>query len=308
MNINEIDERKKKLKKLIRDYWIDYLEKREDKYWENCSNGKNVVVKPSIPIVWFGNIDKYFSSDLRIVTIGLNPSDNEFPNGTFSRFQAAEDLADYDISDDYCINKLFNSYNKYFDKAVQKKLDKNIKRKKDKKLGEHEGPCSWFMNGFEKNVFEVFPEISVSYGYNIAKNTAIHIDFQTALATNPTWSKLKSKQQTLLNESGRKLYKKLFEILDPHIMLFSQAPEYLDFFIKDESKVISEKISEPLKKYKNGRMAVRNSYSISGKLFIFGTYSGTSTFGMAHEGEAGKKDRENASAIFHKMINDYKTW
>ena len=39
------------------------------------------VVEPSIPIIWFGDIYKYFKErdhNLRIVSVGLNPSDNEF--------------------------------------------------------------------------------------------------------------------------------------------------------------------------------------------------------------------------------------
>jgi hypothetical protein len=38
----------------------------------------NKVLKPSIPILYFGDLDAYHSSDLRVLTVGSNPSDTEF--------------------------------------------------------------------------------------------------------------------------------------------------------------------------------------------------------------------------------------
>ena len=35
-------------------------------------------VPNSIPKLWFGNYVKYISSGLKIITVSLNPSDNEF--------------------------------------------------------------------------------------------------------------------------------------------------------------------------------------------------------------------------------------
>jgi hypothetical protein len=54
---------------LIEDAWRIYR-RFED-------NG--VVVKPSLPILFFGNSDEYFASPIKIITVGLNPSRVEFP-------------------------------------------------------------------------------------------------------------------------------------------------------------------------------------------------------------------------------------
>lgn len=54
-------------------------------------------VTPAVPILFFGDIDAYFRSRLRVVTVGLNPSSREFPtDDPFQRFPLAEriDCAD----------------------------------------------------------------------------------------------------------------------------------------------------------------------------------------------------------------------
>jgi hypothetical protein len=51
------------------------------------------VVTPSMPILYFGDFDAYRASDIRVVTVGLNPSLAEFPVANpFSRFRSADDL------------------------------------------------------------------------------------------------------------------------------------------------------------------------------------------------------------------------
>ena len=60
-----------------------------ERYYEDFSAKQKtlskIVVKDSFPIVWFGNIEKYRRSKIKVLTIGLNPSHNEFPkaNGEF---------------------------------------------------------------------------------------------------------------------------------------------------------------------------------------------------------------------------------
>ena len=45
----------------------------------NQFKNRNWVVKPSIPILFFGNLENYKNSKLKIITVALNPSDKEFP-------------------------------------------------------------------------------------------------------------------------------------------------------------------------------------------------------------------------------------
>ena len=49
-------------------------------------------VSPAIPILFFGDLDAHANSQPRVLTVGLNPSRNEFPQGDpFQRFPLAED-------------------------------------------------------------------------------------------------------------------------------------------------------------------------------------------------------------------------
>lgn len=46
-------------------------------YFDTHKNNE-LVVKPSLPILYFGNLDAYRKSELKVITVGKNPSDNEF--------------------------------------------------------------------------------------------------------------------------------------------------------------------------------------------------------------------------------------
>jgi hypothetical protein len=69
-----------KIDDLIRESWRIY---RQCEDWP-------FLVKPSIPILFFGDSTRYFSSELKVITLGLNPSRVEFPKeDKFLRFSAA---------------------------------------------------------------------------------------------------------------------------------------------------------------------------------------------------------------------------
>lgn len=46
-------------------------------YFNQFKNEK-VIVNPSIPILYFGDLDQYLKSPIKIITVGKNPSNNEF--------------------------------------------------------------------------------------------------------------------------------------------------------------------------------------------------------------------------------------
>lgn len=50
--------------------------------WDEFVNSKNTLsthlVNDNIPIIWFGDLNKYYESDKKIVTVSLNPSNIEF--------------------------------------------------------------------------------------------------------------------------------------------------------------------------------------------------------------------------------------
>lgn len=183
---------KEKLYELIDEYWKDYT----DNYKLDC------VVKPSIPVIWFGDIEGYFrSSRKKIITLATNPSDQEFKK---KRFSEANSLTVNDrIDEGNNRGKLIDGYNSYF-----KNDDNYFKR--------------WF-DDFEM-VLNLLPDAySASYNKDTT-NRAIHIDYATALATDPVWWKLKDagykKEKEKLSENVELFYKLLI-YLDPDVVLFT---------------------------------------------------------------------------------------
>src|SRR4051812_23219231 len=68
------------LRYLVDEAWREYDLHRHEEF----------VVKPSVPILFFGDLQRYLSSPVRIVTVGLNPSRIEFPcEARFQRFPEA---------------------------------------------------------------------------------------------------------------------------------------------------------------------------------------------------------------------------
>ncbi len=181
----------KRLHNLIDDSWRDYL-------W---NVQKPFVVTPSMPVLFFGDLPKYFASPIRIVTVGLNPSRIEFPIADrFLRFpkarsldplakdaafhqQYVEALSDYFCTDPYM--RWFNAY-------------------------------EFILNG-----------LSGSYRHG-ASNTAIHTDICSPLATDPTWSGLSPADRTALESRGAALWHRLIEYLAPDVLLVSIAKHMSD--------------------------------------------------------------------------------
>lgn len=158
---------------------FDYL----DKHKEN-----DFVVKPSIPIIYFGNLSAYKISQLKVVTVGKNPSDNEFrqkKNESFSFFRFKK----WNPQNPNLIETL----NHYF-------MDEPLKQ--------------WF-SSYEP----ILNGLDCSF-YGNYTNTALHTDICSPIATFPTWSNLGSNQD-LLFEEGFQLWKELIEELEPDLILIS---------------------------------------------------------------------------------------
>jgi len=169
------------LSNIMQEYISDFLNKQNLPY----------VVTPSIPIVWFGDMEEYNKSPTKIVTVGLNPSLDEF---TEKRF----DIIDLKRSD--ATDKLARTLNLYF----------------------KDNPYMRWFDGFER----VISMLDASYKENKATNTAIHIDIYSAIATNPKWSGLLPNEKKDLQRID--LFKKLLNHLNPDIILFSVNKEVFD--------------------------------------------------------------------------------
>jgi len=164
------------------------------------------ALHPSIPLLWFGDLERYRESRPKVITVSYNPSRSEFPNHSpFQRFPAAANLGDK------CVNgadvqAYTKSLNDYFKTC----------------------PYDWFdaydlvLGGISSSYYR--PETAID-------STALHTDFCTPLATDPTWGKLKGHFQShkdRLHRDGSRLWRKLVDFLAPDAILASISTSYRD--------------------------------------------------------------------------------
>jgi len=178
------------------------LQKALTHYNELCE--LEFVLKPSLPILYFGNVSAYFKSEFKVITAALNPSAAEFKksknsNPSYLRFP------EYDNS----IETLYLSLNNYFKHLPYEK---------------------WFgIPNFSKSGFlPIMNGLGTCYYSGVQKNTAIHTDICSPLATNPTWSNLSSEQKTVLFKDGFEIWKQLILELKPDLILMSLKKAHLE--------------------------------------------------------------------------------
>ncbi len=160
-------------------------------------NYSNSIVPNSIPIVWFGDSKRYFASEIKIITVSLNPSDNEFRLKKNDPYSTSYRFSSYDGT----IKNLYKSYNEYFSNG--------------------HSYDSWFKASF-KSVLKGF----CASHYNVEINTALHTDIGSPYATNPTWSGLNPLDRQKLEPLGSASWHKLITILEPDVILFSASESF----------------------------------------------------------------------------------
>ena len=175
-------------------------------YFKRYSN-EEFAVNPSLPILYFGDLDAYEKSPRKVLTVGKNPSDNEFrlkknDNYSFCRFGKwnKDNL------------NLIESLNPYF-------VDKPLKQ--------------WF-SSFEP----ILNGASCSYYNGEYRNRALHTDICSPLATNPKWSKLSIDQKNKLYKDGLTIWKELIEELKPDIMFISVPKKLFEEVIHSTGREI----------------------------------------------------------------------
>lgn len=195
-----------------------------DTYWDDFQDKKKLAVDHSIPIIWFGDLEKYSdkSNKLKILTVSINPSNSEFKddkgNPSFCRFK--------EIDKEFAGKKsplceedkqiLINAYNSYFATHPY---------------------CSYF-DYYEK----VLNYFDCSYYDKKKKNIAIHIDLYTPIATKNLWKDLSKEEKTeiqcLKNNSNNSdlLLDFLDNFLQPDIILFSTKKNELKKVFKVNTK------------------------------------------------------------------------
>jgi len=151
------------------------------------------LVRPSIPILYFGDSGRYQRSPVKVITVGLNPSREEFPwPDPFVRFPCAVGI---DGGEEVELDAYLGSLDDYF----------------------HGDPYTrWFNPSFEG----LLGGMSASY-YDDGWSVALHTDLCSPLATDPTWSQLDSAERAVLEPEGRRLWHELVEALQPDVALVS---------------------------------------------------------------------------------------
>lgn len=165
-------------------------------------------LNPSIPILWFGDVDKYMMSGKRILTIAINPSDREFDlepkTGLYKYFPSlTSDIPNFGKGIPYPLTQPF--FDKYYEAMCE--------------YFNH--PYSWFTY-FEK----VLNEFETTYGGKLdlaqsSKNTAIHIDFYAPVATCKKWRDLNAKEKGTINSNYGIYFVKLINVLKPDVIIMS---------------------------------------------------------------------------------------
>lgn len=161
--------------------------------WDNASDA-GVSVEGSMPILYFGDLIEYQHSLLRVVTVGLNPSGEEFPfSDRYARFPGPVSALRGDAY------RYIEDLNSYFET----------------------NPYYWF-DGYWK----VLRGLGTSYRTD-AESTALHTDICSPVATAPTWSYLNGDTKDRLLVDGVPLWHDLIRFLRPHVIVMSVAQEHL---------------------------------------------------------------------------------
>ena len=139
------------------------------------------AVAPAVPILFFGDVDAYFGSRLRVVTVGLNPSSREFPaDDPLRRFPLAEGIDRADLG------RYVDALSEYF------RVD----------------PYAGWFGAWEP----LLNGADASY-YPGAASAALHTDICSPVATDPTWSGLGGGDRSALMDDGVALWHELLVLL-----------------------------------------------------------------------------------------------
>lgn len=169
------------------------------------------VVRPSAPILYFGDLPAYRASPMRVVTVGVNPSGEEFPaSSPWSRLDCSTCVG-RDPTDE-AVTGYLRALNGYFAGQPYRR---------------------WFDRSYEP----VLEGLGASY-YRGATSTALHTDVCSPLATSPTWGRLPAAVQADLLQDGVPLWHRLINELDPHLIIASISRPHL-------RRISLESASEP---------------------------------------------------------------
>ena len=191
------------------------IEKHAEHIWEyfNSIDKNNYGIKtPSIPLLYLGNYELYEQSPLKILTVGTNPSDKEFPvHNPFCRFKTAENILNKEKIAKEDVLTYLKSLNSYFDVNSSEWFD-------------HFKPL---LNG-----------LNASY-YSNHESTVLHTYMCSPLTTLESWSKYEKTTSPLLFHDvvyeGLKLWLDLLDTLAPDIVLTSLGDNYRGWLFPEQN-------------------------------------------------------------------------
>lgn len=223
---------------------------------------------PLIPIHWFGDRQAYSQSAVKIVTVGLNPSNTEFKDHKTSSESTCYRFPNYNPKKD---STLAISLNEYF------------------KINPY---TAWF-NAFES----ILIGMNASYYNNVHENVAIHTDFCTPWATDPSWSKLSAIDQKTLTSSGIPAWERLIKELAPDIILFSIPDRYIRMLNLTSG-------TQPLTTYNNTKNGGKRKKPI---IINYGDLCGTmAVFGKSWNKPFGGIDVKTKCSLGQDIMVTYK--
>ena len=139
----------------------------------------------------------YRASEMRVLTVGKNPSLEEFPKGSlFQRFPLAENITE-DGPDVY-----LDALSAYF-------------RADSRPYTRWFSAYEPFLNGMETSYYVGQP------------STALHTDICSPVATDPNWGPLGQNDQQALLRDGVPLWHDLLNVLKPQVVVISFAELHL---------------------------------------------------------------------------------
>lgn len=257
--------RYKELCEIVIDYCEDFNKKLSD---NGC---KKAIVKDSIPIIWFGDIEEYCNSGKKVVTVGLNPSWHEFLEDENKKLQHPRfQKIDLQYINDTKISTVIKTLNDYYD-------------------GVNANPFMEYFNQYE----DLLHSADASYFAKRYSNTAIHIDAYSAIATLPKWGELDNKTKEKFKLNGKELYDKFIKFLNPDVILISVDNNtftslYGDWIPLEENKI---KKGIYINVYKRSQAKDKIQLVFHGRNF-----HGTPFGGMA---------RKTSKAIIKRNIDNY---
>ena len=229
-------------------------------------------VTPAAPILFFGDLDAYRTSPLRVLTVGLNPSLHEFPNDEpFQRFPSVGGERGQEPG------RYLNAMSAYFRTDPYR---------------------SWF-GAFEP----LLNGAGSSYYESEAACTALHTDICSPVATDPTWSKLPKVDRAALEVDGGPLWDTLLKLLRPQIVALSVARKHLErieFVPDSEWETV-----QVFRRTSNGELR-RRPYEIFARWYEVGGERSLFVFGQAAQTPFGLLSVKQKIEIGARALKEYR--